>query len=141
MGRWGMLAMWGEKCDGNVRRTSVCRWTREVVLLALMLSGMAAAGQRPGGFQVLGPGGGGAMFHPAISPLDPKTVLVACDMSGSYITHDGGATWRMFNLRGAIREFAFDPVDPAVIYAAGTGLWRSRDKGTTWQLLLPRADK
>ena len=81
------------------------------------------------------------MFHPAISPLDPKTVLVACDMSGSYITHDGGETWRMFNLRGAIRAFAFDPVDPAVIYAEGIGLWRSQDKGTTWQLLLPRAER
>ena len=49
------------------------------------------------------------MFHPAISPHDPQTVLVACDMSGGYITHNGGQTWRMFNLRGALRAFVFDP--------------------------------
>ena len=116
-------------------------WKRGVAVLAMMLVAVGVAGQRPGGFQVLGPGGGGAMFHPTISPVDPKTVLVACDMSGSYITHDGGETWRMFNLRGAVRQFAFDPVDPAVMYAVGTGLWRSQDRGTTWQLLIPRADK
>jgi len=116
-------------------------WKRGVAVLAMMLVGIAAAAQRPGGFQVLGPGGGGAMFHPTISPVDPKTVLVACDMSGSYITHDGGETWKMFNLRGAVRSFAFDPVDPAVMYAVGIGLWRSQDKGATWQLLVPHADK
>jgi photosystem II stability/assembly factor-like uncharacterized protein len=125
----------------DARRGGVSCGTRGLVVWALMLVGMVAAGQRPGGFQVLGPGGGGAMFHPTISPLDPKTVLVACDMSGSYITHDGGETWRMFNLRGVTRDFVFDPVNPSVMYAVGTGLWRSQDSGKTWQLLLPRADK
>jgi len=114
------------------------RW---ISVLALMLAGMVATAQRPGGFQVLGPGGGGAMFRPTISPLDPKTVLVACDMSGSYITHDGGETWRMFNLRAVTRDFVFDPVNPSVIYALGTGVWRSQDRGATWELLLPHPGK
>lgn len=93
--------------------------------------------QRPGDFSVLGPGGGGAMYHPAISPTDPNIVLVACDMTGSYITQDGGRSWRMFNLRGVSREFVFDPVRSNVIYAVGVGLWRSEDTGRTWHMLWP----
>src|SRR5579872_4618136 len=100
----------------------------------------AAFADRPGGFRVIGPGGGGAMFNPTISPHDPNTVLVSCDMTGSYITHDGGQTWRMFNLRGTVRFFAFDPLDPKVMYAQVTGLWRSTDAGETWSLIYPKPD-
>ncbi len=36
---------------------------------ALILScGLAAAASRPGGFRVIGPGGGGAMFNPDHQP-------------------------------------------------------------------------
>ena len=79
-------------------------------VLAILFT--TAWGQRPGNFRVIGPGGGGAMFNPTISPHDTNTVLISCDMSGSYITHDGGTTWRMFNLRGVVDFFAFDPKDP-----------------------------
>src|SRR5882672_7155639 len=92
---------------------------------------------RPGEFKIIGPGGGGAMFHPTISPHDPNTVLVSCDMTGSYITHDGGRTWRMFNLRGVVNFFVFDPLDPKTIYAHATGLWRSTDGGERWELVYP----
>ena len=94
--------------------------------------------QRPGNFTIIGPGGGGAMFHPTISPHDPDTVLVSCDMTGAYITHDGGKSWRMFNLRGVVEFFVFDPKDKNVIYAQATGLWRSNDNGETWNLLYPK---
>src|SRR5205823_14475108 len=92
------------------------------LLTALMLSGST---DRPGGFTVVGPGGGGAMFHPSISPRDTETILVSCDMTGSYISHDGGKSWRMFNLRGVVEFFVFDPQNKNVIYAEATGLWRS----------------
>src|SRR6266566_6004787 len=69
------------------------------VMLALAFS---CYGERPGHFVVIGPGGGGAMFNPTISPHDANTVLVSCDMTGSYITHDGGQSWRMFNLRAQL---------------------------------------
>ena len=75
------------------------------------------------------------MFHPLVSPHDPATALVACDMTGAYITHDGGRSWRMFNLRGVIRFFVFDPSFPGVIYAQNNNLWRSRDNGATWSLV------
>lgn len=78
------------------------------------------------------------MFHPTISPHDPNTVLVSCDMTGSYITHDGGRSWRMFNLRGVARFFAFDPLAPRTIYAETIGLWRSTDDGETWKLVYPK---
>lgn len=111
--------------------------TLSTIWLSLLLSTTPAPAQRPGSFTVLGPGGGGAMYHPAISPHDTNTVLVACDMTGSYITHDGGQSWRMFNLRGVSKQFLFDPVKPNVIYDVGIGLWKSTDSGETWNMLWP----
>src|SRR5882757_1274360 len=115
------------------------KWKEIVIslhLLAILLIAVSAA--RAGQFRVVGPGGGGAMFHPTISPHDSREVLVACDMTGSYISHDGGHSWRMFNLRGAVRFFAFDPQHPHVIYAATTGLWRSTNDGDSWNLIWPK---
>jgi photosystem II stability/assembly factor-like uncharacterized protein len=89
-------------------------------------------------FHVVGPGGGGAMFHPTIDPRNTDEVLVACDMTGAYISHDGGHSWRMFNLRGTVRFFAFDPQRPHVIYAATKALWRSTNDGETWDLVWPK---
>ena len=106
----------------------------------LLLSATAFA-VRPGDFKVLGPGGGGAMFNPTISPHDPNTVLISCDMTGAYITHDRGQSWRMFNLRGVVRFFVFDPLDSKVMYAQATGLWRSTDAGDTWKLVYPKPSK
>src|SRR5579864_6855977 len=97
-----------------------------------------ALAERPGGFRIIGPGGGGAMFNPTISPHDSNTVLVSCDMTGSYITHDGGRSWRMFNLRGTTRFFVFDPLDSHTMYAETIGLWRSTDDGESWKLVYPK---
>jgi photosystem II stability/assembly factor-like uncharacterized protein len=102
------------------------------VLLSLFAS------DRPGDFKIVGPGGGGAMFHPLVNPLDPNTVLVACDMTGAYISHDAGKSWRMFNLRGVVQFFVFDPLDKNVMYAQANGLWRSQDNGETWTLIYPK---
>jgi photosystem II stability/assembly factor-like uncharacterized protein len=110
----------------------------QYLFFSVLVAGTALA-VRPGDFRVIGPGGGGAMFNPTISPHDRNTVLVSCDMTGAYITHDGGQSWRMFNLRGVVRFFAFDPIDPKVIYAQATGLWRSTDSGETWKLVYPQA--
>ncbi|PYU69212.1 MAG: hypothetical protein DMG49_13950, partial [Acidobacteria bacterium] len=58
-------------------------------------------------------------------------------MTGSYITHDAGKSWRMFNLRGVVAFFVFDPLDRKIIYAQSNGLWRSQDEGETWRLIYP----
>ena len=107
------------------------------ITFVLFLCFASARAERPGNFRVIGPGGGGAMFNPTINPHDVNTVLISCDMTGSYITHDGGQTWRMFNLRGVVNFFVFDPQDPKTMYAHATGLWRSRDGGETWALVSP----
>jgi photosystem II stability/assembly factor-like uncharacterized protein len=105
------------------------------ISIAVLLS--SALAQRPGDFRIIGPGGGGAMFNPTISPHDANTVLISCDMTGSYITHDGGKSWHMFSLRGVVDFFVFDPKDPKTMYAHATGLWRSTDSGDTWSLVYP----
>jgi hypothetical protein len=88
-------------------------------------------------WRILGPGGGGAQFYPAVSPHDTNLVLVACDMTGAYISEDGGKSWRLFNLRSPVRFFEFDPLDSKVIYAGAHVLWRSADRGRTWSLVYP----
>jgi photosystem II stability/assembly factor-like uncharacterized protein len=110
---------------------------RIALFLFVCLSFVSAA-ERPGDFRVIGPGGGGAMFNPTVSPHDTNTVLISCDMTGSYITHDGGKSWRMFNLRGVVNFFAFDPKDFKTMYAHATGLWRSTDGGENWDLIYPK---
>ncbi len=105
---------------------------------ALLLVSGSGDDSRPGNFRVIGPGGGGAMFHPTVSPHDLNTILVSCDMTGAYVTHDGGKSWRMFNLRGVVEFFVFDPLDENVIYAQSNGLWRSGDRGATWNLVYPK---
>src|SRR6184192_3737922 len=73
----------------------------------------------------VGLSGGGAMFAPAVSPSDPKRMMLNCDMSGAYVTADGGRTWRMINsaeLHANTRcRPAFHPTDSNILYAADGG--------------------
>jgi len=77
------------------------------------------------------------MLHPTVSPHDPRVVLVGCDMGGTYLTRDGGASWRMFDFGSAPSTFAFDPRRPEVLYVGAGALWRSEDGGLTWRMVLP----
>ncbi len=88
-------------------------------------------------WRVIGPGGGGTMRRPAVSPHDTRLVVEGCDMTGAYITRDGGLSWRMFNLGTPPTSFAFDPKDARVIYATTAALWRSEDAGATWRMVYP----
>jgi photosystem II stability/assembly factor-like uncharacterized protein len=115
------------------RRTLVKRWT--LILAAAFV--LTAAAKEEGRWRTIGPGGGGALFHPTISPHDPRTVLVACDMTGSYITADAGGRWHIFNLGLSAQFFLFDPIDPRVIYAKAGALFRSTDGGTSWTRFFP----
>src|SRR6266478_693950 len=108
--------------------------------VCLVAIACAAAGPAPrfDTWKIIGPGGAGGMFLPTISPHDSNIVMEYCDMTGAYISMDAARSWRMFNLRGKIAAFAFDPSDPKVIYAGNEGLWRSSDVGKTWSRIFPR---
>jgi hypothetical protein len=108
-------------------------------LPALLIAGLILCAPRDDPWEVIGPGGGGSQFYPSVSPHDAKRVLVACDMTGSYLTEDGGTRWRMFNLGGTTRFFEWDPNNANVIYAGSNGLYRSADRGKSWNLLFPAA--
>lgn len=106
-------------------------------VLAILCAAWTASAAGPEHWTVIGPGGGGAQYLPTISPHDGNVVLVACDMTGSYLSQDGGASWRMFNLRSRTSLFVFDPVTPGTMYAYGIGLYRSVDGGERWNLVYP----
>jgi photosystem II stability/assembly factor-like uncharacterized protein len=108
---------------------------KSAVFLFLLAGSLSAA--TPQRWSVIGPGGGGAQYLPTISPHNPNVAFVACDMTGSYLTEDAGASWRMFNLRGRTSWFVFDPVKPGTMYAYGIGLYRSADGGKKWNLIYP----
>src|ERR1700686_1772030 len=97
----------------------------------LVACALACAAPLPGapGWTILGPGGGGSLYPPTISPHDSRAALVACDMTGAYLTRDGGAHWRIFNLGDTVQFFVFDPIDANVIFANAGGLFRSADTG------------
>ena len=100
------------------------------------------AGGRPEWTAPLGLGGGGAMFVPAISPADPRLMLLGCDMTGSYRSTDGGRNWEMIHYRELTDTTQVRPVwhptDPAVAFAvndrSGT-LKVTRDSGKTWSVV------
>ncbi len=133
-------------------RTSSSRMIAAAVKISLclgiMLSGcgkkpaVSNAGSSAGAaWKVIGPGGGGSIFEPTVSPFNPEHAFVRCDMTGSYVTRDGGANWRMFNLRGVVLDFEFDPLDSLTVYACNSGLYRSTDGGVRWSLLHPAPER
>ena len=129
---------------------SPTRMFTEVLVLLFIVSGCAgpkeSADKTPpsgetGRWEVIGPGGGGSMFTPTVDPADPEHVFLRCDMTGAYVTFDGGSSWKMLNLRTVVQDFAFDPLQPDRAYAANQGLYVTEDRGLTWRLIYPSPDK
>ncbi|HVT97059.1 MAG TPA: hypothetical protein VHE33_06095 [Acidobacteriaceae bacterium] len=106
-----------------------------ILAAGVLVLSLPAASQTK--WEIIGPGGGGTTIGPTISPHDPAVVVEHCDMTGGYVTQDNGRSWHMFNLRGGMNVFAFDPVQPHVIYAGNAGLWRSTNAGQNWSLVFP----
>src|SRR5437868_6834966 len=81
----------------------------------------------------LGPGGGGATFLPTFSYRDPNIFFLRCDMTGSYLTKDGGNSYTQINFDNGASSYAFDPQDSNKIYVGSKVLNRTTDGGKTWQ--------
>lgn len=105
-------------------------------------------------WKVIGPGGGGGVFIPTISPFDTNFVFAKGDMTGAFVTYDGGKNWRMFNLMTVASDFEFDPSDSKTVYASSRGylydedrgsglsmLYRSENKGKSWRVIYPKIDR
>src|ERR1035438_9712902 len=112
-----------------------------IAAMAALAAGNLGPAARFDPWTVIGPGGGGTMIDPTISPHDPGIVVEHCDMTGAYITLDGARSWRMFNLRTVVETLAFDSRNPRVIYAGNAALWRSADTGRTWSMVFPDPTK
>lgn len=99
-------------------------------------------------------GWSGDTFAIAPSPAQPGRLLAGATyyppdfdysvprrpLGGIYASDDYGETWTPLTTSQPISgvvEFAYDPVNPQVVYAAteGTGLLKSTDGGSTWQAL------
>ena len=91
-------------------------------------------------WKVIGPGGGGGVLKPTVSPFNENFVMTHCDMTGVYITHDGGLNWKMKNLWNVPDDFEFDPSDSATLYVATRGFLHSEDRGSGITLLLRSED-
>jgi len=85
----------------------------------------------------IGPGGGGSTFFPTFSYADTGVFFVRCDMTGSYLTKDGGNSYQQINFVGTASCFVFDPNDPETMYVATASLNRSNDGGKTWERIFP----
>lgn len=74
-----------------------------------------------------------------VDPSDPKRVLAASDRAGLFQSEDGGYRW--FPLASPITDceiwtLTIDPTDPNRIYVgARPGIWRSSDRGESWEQL------
>ncbi|MCK5105698.1 MAG: hypothetical protein KAR17_22895, partial [Cyclobacteriaceae bacterium] len=86
-------------------------------------------------WKVIGPGGGGGVLLPTISPFDENIMLTHCDMTAAYISENGGENWRMFNLWTVPDDFEFDPVNSNTIYTATRGYRHSEDRGSGLSIL------
>jgi photosystem II stability/assembly factor-like uncharacterized protein len=126
-----------------MKRSSIGLLTLSTCAAAAVLAATAGSDIGPtrparhDAWHVIGPGGGGTMRRPAISPHDPEVVILGCDMTGAYLTHDGGASWRMVNFGSVPTAFAFDPAQPSTVYAGASAVYRSDDSGRTWRMVLP----
>jgi photosystem II stability/assembly factor-like uncharacterized protein len=72
----------------------------------------------------------------AVSPADPRLVLVGTGDGVIYRSGDGGASWKQVHrLAGhAILTLAFNAYQPGLVLAGARagGVWRSVDAGATW---------
>ena len=89
-------------------------------------------------WEKIGPGGGGATFIPTFSYQSAENFLIRCDMTGSYLTKDGGQSYQQINFANGASGYAYDPKDSNTIYIGSAVLNQSKNGGKTWQTIFPK---
>lgn len=120
---------------------------RSAVVVVVLCLAASALGQPPQRWESRGPGGGGAMYSPSLSPHNLDELYVACDMSPEFHSTDYGKTWETLDFRqlwgnraSAVR-FTKDPkIMWSLNYTSPKGEnvvrpCRSTDGGKTWQII------
>ncbi len=88
--------------------------------------------------ETLGCGGYGAVFNAKIDPFNGEYFGATCDMGGVYFTFDGGESWMRHNVRGTVYCLEYDPCTEGVVWAAGSGVYKSTDHGKTLEIVFPK---
>jgi photosystem II stability/assembly factor-like uncharacterized protein len=121
---------------------------RCALLLAFLLVAGLAVGSSSvaleGGWQVVGPGGGGHLTSFVVDHSDPKILYTSVNCGGIRRSLDGGASWEICNgdfdyaheglQAQKVSALAQHPKDPNLLLAAlfGGHVWASKDRGAHW---------
>ena len=88
------------------------------------------------------PGDGGTSWYLRIHPGDSECMVQSCDMSASYITHDGSRSYRSINnpdwrfprlhyISGV--DFCLKAPDVGYAGTESNGIFKTTDRGRSWQ--------
>ncbi len=71
--------------------------------------------------------------------IDPKNTLnlYAGGVNGVYRTTDGGTLWKSEKCDCSVRSLSLNPKNPSVLFGAGEGAFRTKDKGSNWEWFTP----
>ncbi len=86
---------------------------------------------------VIGAGGYGAVFDAAVDPFNKNILAARCDMGGLYTSYNEGRSWSRHNINGTVLTMRFDPSTEGVIWAGGSGIYKSVDHGKHFELVYP----
>jgi len=88
---------------------------------------------------VPGPGGNRRATRVVLDPVDGATAYLVLPDGSLRRSRDGGATWESMGKPGSLAFgngfLVIDPREPRTLYAAGLGVAKSTDGGTTWTTL------
>ncbi len=100
----------------NIKHSLLRRLVSSVFILTLLFSivgcestGKLSQSNENSNWKKMGPGGGGSTFIPTFSYNSPNDFLLRCDMTGSYLTKDGGKSYNQINFDNGASTYAYDP--------------------------------
>ncbi len=85
----------------------------------------------------IGAGGYGALYDVSIDPFNDSILAVRCDMGGLYMSYNKGKSWERRNILGVMSDIDFDEANEGVVWATGSGLYKSTDHGKNFDLIFP----